>query len=159
MMQSEKMILILEDSDTDYEIVCWAFRKMPNAPKLLRFSSGELALAYLEGLTASHTRMPNEYPSLILIDLNLPGLSGVQVLRQIRNSEATSLLPVVILSSSSRESDIEQCYRGGANSYVIKPLKLDAMLQTMEAIVSYWLHLVALPKTIRPRLANHGESV
>jgi CheY-like chemotaxis protein len=154
MLQPEKTVLIVEDSDTDYEIVCWAFRKMPNAPRLLRFSNGELALAYLDGLTSNQAQGPIDYPSLVLIDLNLPGIAGVQVLRQIRNSPGTSSLPIVIFSSSSREGDIEQCYRSGANSYVIKPLKLDDMLQTMEIIVSYWLHCVALPKTTHPRSAK-----
>lgn len=157
MIQSEKSVLIVEDSDIDYEIVCWAFRKMPNAPKLLRFSNGELALAYLDSLNPNQTEGPIDYPSLILIDLNLPGIAGVQVLRQIRNSPGTSLLPVVIFSNSSRESDIEQCYRSGANSYVVKPLQLDVMLQTMEGIVGYWLHCVALPKTIHSRSAKQSS--
>lgn len=146
MSSPQRSVLIIEDSDTDYEIVLWAFRKVPCAPKLLRFQNGESALNHLMLLNQRSAAEMADWPAMLMLDLNLPGLSGVQVLQQIRATPCTSLLPVIIFSTSSRPSDIELCYRNGANSYLIKPLELSNMRETLDTIVRYWLHQVALPE-------------
>lgn len=146
MMPQQRSVMIIEDSDTDYEIVLWAFRKVPCAPKLLRFQNGESALDHLMALSQNQITETADWPALVMLDLNLPGLSGLQVLQQIRSTPCISMFPVIIFSTSARPNDIEQCYRNGANSYLVKPLELANMRETLETIVRYWLQQVSLPE-------------
>ncbi len=108
---------------------------------------GEEALDYLyrRGRYADPTSAPR--PGLVLLDLNLPGTDGRQVLAQIKSDAQLRTIPVVVLTTSADERDIEGCYRAGANSYVQKPVSLDAFLRSVQVLKSYWIEVAILPRS------------
>ncbi len=139
-------ILIVEDSDSDYEATLWALGTFATSVPHVRCQNGEEVKEYLEtrGRFASDKGGP--VPSLVLLDLNLPGMDGREVLRYIRVSSPACTLPVLILTSSSNPVEIEACYRGGANSCFLKPLDLLEYKKLLELIVQYWLENAVLPR-------------
>mgnify|MGYP006181561373 CR=1 FL=1 len=124
-------ILLVEDSDDDVMLTRRAFRKASIHNPLDVVPDGEAALDYLFARGAHGDRADQDPPCLVLLDLQLPKVSGLEVLRQIRANPATSLLPVVILTSSKEEQDLVEGYRLGANSYIRKPVDLE---QFQEAV-------------------------
>jgi two-component system response regulator len=95
--------------------------------------------ATVSGEFAGPTTSPGELPQMVLLDLQLPGLDGLEVLRRIRNHERTRLLPVVILTSSAEEQDLVRGYGGGANSYIRKPVHFEEFLEAVRQLGIYWL--------------------
>ncbi len=144
-MDAGGSILVVEDSDEDFEAMRRAFRKAEMTWPVRRCVDGDDALAYLQrkGIYAEAERAPR--PSLIVLDLNLPGTDGREVLEQIKGDDATRTTPVVVLTTSSSPRDIDACYRSGASSYVIKPVDFDKFLAAIRALKDYWLSTVTLP--------------
>lgn len=143
-------ILLVEDNPDDEALTLRAFRKnnIMNEVKVTR--DGAEALDFLFA-TGDHTeREGQRLPQVILLDLNLPKLSGLEVLRRIRNDERTQFLPVVILTSSKEEQDLIEGYRLGANSYVRKPVNFDEFIEAARQLGLYWLLLNEQP----PRISN-----
>ena len=140
-------ILVVEDSDDDYETT---FRGLTRAGVLKmdirRCADGQQALDYLkrQGAYADPASAPR--PGVILLDLNLPGKDGRAVARVIKGDPGLSKIPLVILTTSDDERDIEDCYAIGANSYVRKPVSLDSFFTALERIKDYWFEVVILPK-------------
>jgi len=132
--RADQAILLVEDSPEDYEVTVRAFRKANLLNPVFHCQDGEEALDYLyrRGRYADPTSAPR--PGLVLLDLNLPGTDGRQVLAQIKSDAQLRTIPVVVLTTSADERDIEGCYRAGANSYVQKPVSLDAFLRSVQVL-------------------------
>jgi two-component system response regulator len=136
-----KVILLVEDNPSDIELTQRAFAKSHIANKLVVAEDGQEALDYLFG-TGKHTgRDVSNIPALVLLDLKLPRLDGLEVLRQIRLDPRTSRLAVVILTTSKEEQDVAQSYDLGANSYIRKPVDFSQFTQAVEHLGLYWLVL------------------
>ena len=144
MDSAKPVILLVENDKADQEIIRRIADQGATSAQLEIVSSGQEALDYL-----SRARENNDSstppPSLVLLDLNMPGLSGLDVLARIRNQKSTRSLPVVVLSTSDQESDIVQSYDMGANSFLTKPVKFDEFIRVIRELDEYWFDLAALP--------------
>jgi CheY-like chemotaxis protein len=138
--RSEFHILLIEDSRADAKIIERALKDEDISHRLTVIPDGRDALDYLFGLRdeSSHTQTDRE-PDLILLDLNLPGLDGCQVLRQIKGDPDLRLIPVVILTTSQREEDVLQTYQAGANTYIPKPAEYSSYCNLVATLHDYWV--------------------
>ncbi len=145
MTDPHQLILVVEDSDEHFESIRRTFKATGITNPVHRCCDGDEALDYLfhRGVYSSPESAPR--PAVMLLDLNLPGTDGREVLDHLKADEELKVLPVVVLSTSSSPCDIELCYRTGASSYIIKPLRFDDFLRTVENLKSYWFDTVALP--------------
>jgi CheY-like chemotaxis protein len=146
MDQTDPVILLVEDSPEDAESVFRAFKKAGLINPLRHCCDGDVALDYIHrrGRFGAPGAAPR--PSVILLDLNMPGADGREVLAEIKQSEDLKHIPVIVLTTSSDERDIEKCYAMGANSYIKKPVDLDGFMQSIRLLKDYWLQIVILPK-------------
>ena len=134
-----KTILLVEDNPSDVGLTRRALEKGHIANELIVAEDGQEALDYLLGSGPLTGPKMNELPALILLDLKLPRVDGLQVLRRIRADERTSRLAVVILTTSSEEDDIAQSYDLGANSYIRKPVDFKQFVEAVQHLGLYWL--------------------
>lgn len=139
-------ILLIEDSPEDYEATLRAFRRAGLKNPIYHCSDGEDALDFLYRRGAYTDPEASPRPGVILLDLNLPGTDGRQVLAEIKEAEQLKDIPVVVLTTSADERDITACYRAGANSYIQKPVDVDGFIQAIERLNGYWFEVVILPK-------------
>ncbi len=145
-MNDDATILIIEDSPEDYEACVEALTKENNiANPIVWCESGDAVMDYLRK-KGEYAGTDHEMPGLILLDLNLPGLDGRDVLAMLKNDPTTKRLPVVVMTSSSDQVDIDRCYDAGANSYVVKPVNLDGFLAAIARLRDYWFKIVVLPR-------------
>lgn len=144
-----QIILIVEDSDDDYMATVRAFKKANLLNPIRRCTNGDQALDYLlqRGEFSGPDKAPR--PNIILLDLNLPGMDGKEVLRIIKADPNLQKIPVIVLTTSNAEQDIEQCYAAGANSYVQKPVDLVGFIQSVARLTDYWFNVSILPKHIK----------
>jgi CheY-like chemotaxis protein len=140
-----KRVLLVENSDDDIELARRALRKNDLEQELVVVQDGVEALDYLFIQGRHAGRDAADMPSVVLLDLELPGLHGLEVLKAIRAHQRTRYLPVVILSSSAADLDVERSYQLGANSYVQKPVDFSAFLETTRQLGLYWLTLNRRP--------------
>ena len=141
-----KVILLIEDNPDDEALTLRAMRKNKIANEIIVARDGEEALAYLFGTGEYAGVLPPEGPQVILLDLNLPKISGLEVLRRIREDARTALYPVVILTSSKEERDLVESYRLGANSYIRKPVDFAQFIDAVHQLGLYWLVLNEIPE-------------
>jgi two-component system response regulator len=135
------IILLVEDQPDDIELTLRAFHRSRVASQIVVARDGAEAMDWL-WVTGEHAgRDPKVQPQLVLLDLHLPKLDGLEVLRRIRAAPRTRLLPVVMLTSSREEGDRTQSYTLGANSYVRKPVDFERFVEAAEQLGSYWLTL------------------
>ena len=139
-----KPILIVEDSAEDFTALGRAFRKHAIQNPVLRCEDGEQALEYLQG-QGRKVGWPQTLPAIILLDLNMPGLDGRDVLAAIKQDGSLQSIPVVIFTTSSNSKDITACYQLGANSYLTKPIGYAELEEKVRLIVHYWLEASELP--------------
>ena len=132
------IILLVEDNSDDVDLTLRALRKNGIDNRVIVASNGQQALDYLFG-TGEYSDKPHPPPRVILLDLNLPGLGGLDVLQTLRSDERTRFIPVVILTSSSEERDLVRGYELGANSYVFKPVDFTHFIEVARALGLYWL--------------------
>jgi len=145
MMIQEQTILLVEDSDDDAELAMRAFHRAKSTNRVVRARDGVDALDYLFGRGPYAGRDVLDLPAVTLLDLNLPKVSGLEVLKAIRAEERTKHLPIVILTSSNEDKDRLSAYDHFANSYVLKPVDYDQFAAAALQLGLYWLVLNAPP--------------
>ena len=145
-MEAKKpVILLIEDDQADQEIVKRIAGQGVTSATIQTVSSGQEALDYLHREKQYAAQETSPTPDLVLLDLNMPGLNGLETLSRIRAEEQTKLIPVVVLTTSDQESDIVQSYERGANSYLTKPVKYDEFVRVIRELDEYWFDLAVLP--------------
>lgn len=135
----DKIILLVEDNPDDVKLTLRAFKKNNITNKMIIAKNGAEALDYLFGKGMYAGSGIKNSPILILLDLNLPKINGLEVLKAIRQNEITKLLPVVILTSSNQEEDVTASYKLGANSYIHKPVDFNEFMEVAKLLGLYWL--------------------
>lgn len=145
-MSNERAILLVEDNPDDVELTLRAFRKNRIENEIVVARDGVEALDYLFGGGVWADRNTRDQPQLVLLDLRMPRLGGLEVLERIREDSRTHRLPVVVLTSSDEERDLVQSYDLGANSFIRKPVEFDKFLEAVRQLGLYWLVLNRVPR-------------
>jgi CheY-like chemotaxis protein len=152
------VILYAEDDENDAFLIKLAWRQAGIPHGLVIVEDGKAAIDYLAGNGTYADRVKHPLPCLVLLDLNMPGISGIEVLKWIRTKPTTVALPVVMLTSSNQEADVHRSYVQGANGYLVKPSKLEDMVTMAKGIRDYWLVLnrgaAGTPTTAPPPTAR-----
>ena len=146
---NSKIILLVEDNPSDIGLTKRALGKSHVANKLVVAEDGQAALDYVFGAGAYAGRDVTQLPALVLLDLKLPRVGGLEVLRRIRADERTRRLPVVILTTSQEEQDVAASYDLGVNSYIRKPVDFNQFAQAIQHLGLYWLVLNEVPPQVR----------
>ena len=141
-------ILLVEDNPNDVELTLRALKKRNLANRVVVVSDGEEALAFIfaEG-SYSHRKIENS-PKVIVLDLKLPKVDGLEVLRRVKGDERTKRIPVVVLTSSREECDVIKSYKLGVNSYIVKPVDFEKFMTSVSEIGLYWLLLNQEPSKL-----------
>jgi CheY-like chemotaxis protein len=139
-------ILVVEDSPEDYEVTLRALRRTGLPHRLLHCATGDEALDFLRRRGRFRDPADAPRPAMILLDLNLPGTDGREVLQEIKRTDELAPIPVVVLTTSDDGRDVRACYEAGANSYVKKPIDLDAFMGAIERLSAYWFDVAILPR-------------
>lgn len=132
-------ILLIEDNPHEAQLTIRALRKQGLADNLLHIDDSVEALEFLSGTGKYQGQETVKYLKLILLDLKLPKIDGVEILRQIKTSERTKMIPTTILTSSCEEKDLLNCYKYGANSYIVKPVEFDLFSKAVGDAGLYWM--------------------
>jgi two-component system, response regulator len=135
-------LLLVEDSQHDAELAIRELKKHNLANNLYLVKDGEEALEFIFGSGRyAGSRSVNHTPKLILLDIHMPRVNGIEVLEKIKSEDVTRKIPVVILTSSKEDPDIKRCYNLGANSYIVKPLNFEGFAEAIKNLGFYWLLL------------------
>lgn len=140
-------ILLVEDNPTDAELTLYTLRTINLANRILWVKDGAEALDYLFGEGAYANRGDLTLPRLILLDLKLPKIDGIEVLRRLKSDDKSRHVPVVMLTSSAQESDLMRSYDLGVNSYIVKPVDYDVFVETVSKVGFYWMLMNRDPQT------------
>jgi CheY-like chemotaxis protein len=140
--------LIVEDNQDDYEATVRSLKKKRFGHTIQWSRNGLDAVDYLNNGGQYAVGASGQRPDLILLDLNLPGISGREVLEYIKNDMGFTTIPVVILTTSTDGKDINHCYKFGANSYIQKPVNFEGLTEAVGSLISYWFSTVVLPECI-----------
>ena len=141
MSSSHKInVMMIEDNPGDARLIKEGLKNSTVIKDLIHFADGETALAELRSLER------NEQPELIILDLNLPGMDGREVLKELKTNPAYKHIPVVILTSSNSVSDICTSYQLNANCFVSKPIELDSFMNIINEVERFWINIAKLPK-------------
>jgi CheY-like chemotaxis protein len=138
-------LLLAEDDENDVFFMQRAFKQAKIANPLLRVKDGEEAIAYLQGEGAFADRKEFPLPCLILLDLKMPRRNGFEVISWVRSQPVLKRLPIVVLTSSKEDPDINRAYELGASTYLVKPVKFEGLVEMMKALHMYWLMLAETP--------------
>ena len=134
-------ILLVEDNENDVELTLRAFKRHNLSNRIHVARDGAEALDFLFHGGDQGIRETSEWPRVILLDLKLPKVNGIEVLREIKGHERLRNIPIVVLTSSAEEPDIAECYKLGANSYIVKPVDFDRFTEAVRELGLYWLLL------------------
>lgn len=140
-MSGNKYILLVEDNRDDEQLTLRALRKHNVANEVVVAGNGQFAMDYLFGRGEHESNLERPLPAVVVLDLSLPDMGGIDVLREIRSEESTRLVPVVVLTAHNDPNAIREAYRWGANSFVAKPTSPDDFAESILNIVMYWLLL------------------
>ena len=143
---NEVEILLVEDNPNDAELAMRALKKHNLANSIIWVKDGAEALDFIFARGAYSDRNINNIPKVILLDLRLPKVDGLEVLRAVKSDERAKLIPVVVLTSSREEKDIVESYNLGVNSYITKPVDFEAFVKTVSDLGMYWLLLNKPPR-------------
>jgi two-component system response regulator len=139
-------ILLVEDNPGDAELTIRALRKNKIISELLHLQDGEDALDYIFAAGKYSGRNIDEIPKIILLDLKMPKIDGLEVLKKIKSDERTKIIPVVLLTSSKEDKDIIDSYKLGVNSYIVKPVEFESFVKAVSDVGLYWLLVNQPPK-------------
>jgi two-component system response regulator len=145
----DRTILLVEDNPNDEALTLRALKKNNIQDRVVVARDGAEALDYLFATGPYQDRSPSDLPRVVLLDLKLPKIDGLEVLRRLRANARTKLVPVVILTSSNEERDLVAGYGSGANSYIRKPVDFTEFSETVRDLGRYWLHINEVPP-LRP---------
>lgn len=145
-MNNNLEIILVEDNLDDAALVIRALKKNHLANNLVHLKDGVEALDFIFGSNGEESKISNLAPKIILLDLKMPRLNGIEVLEKVKSDPITKMIPVVILTSSAEDPDIEKCYELGANSYIVKPVEFDNFSKAVSDLGMYWLLLNHPPK-------------
>ena len=141
MAENQIEILLVEDNMNDAELTMRALVKHKIANEIIHLKDGAAAIDFLFGTGTYEGRDTDIKPKLILLDLKMPKVNGIEVLEKIKNEPNTKTIPVVVLTSSKEHPDIEKCYRLGVNSYIVKPVEFQNFSKAVTDLGLYWLLL------------------
>jgi CheY-like chemotaxis protein len=139
-------LLVVEDSDEDFEALRRLMGQSAVKTPVYRCLDGDEALDFLNHTGEYCDRAQAPRPSVILLDLNLPGTDGRDVLKQIKQNSELQIIPVVVFTTSSNPKDIEVCYQYGVSGYIIKPIDVDKLKKGIQTFIDYWFQTVILPE-------------
>jgi two-component system response regulator len=140
-MHNEIEVLIVEDNSNDAELTIRALKKSNLTNKLMHVKDGAEALDFLFAQGVYADRKDEKNPKVILLDLKMPKLNGIEVLQALKSDERTKTIPVVVLTSSKEDPDIQKCYQLGVNSYVVKPVGFESFAKAVSELGLYWMLL------------------
>jgi CheY-like chemotaxis protein len=143
---SEVEILLVEDNPSDAELTSRALKKRNQIDRLYHVKDGAEAISFIFAEDEFAGEHEVNLPKLILLDLKMPKVNGLEVLRKVRADDRTKIIPVVILTSSKESRDISEAYKLGANSFVEKPLEFDRYMSAVSEIANYWMGVNLPPK-------------
>jgi CheY-like chemotaxis protein len=146
MDNSEVEIILVEDNPSDAEMTIRALKKNNLANKLMHLKDGEEALDFIFCKGIYSERSPDAKPKVILLDLKMPKIGGIEVLQKLKSDERTKTIPVVVLTSSKEDPDIRICYDLGVNSYIVKPVGFDHFIEAISGLGMYWMLMNEAPK-------------
>jgi len=146
MAEEQVEILLAEDNAEDAEMTMRALRRNNLANQLHWVKDGAEALDYLFCRGPYVGRDPSRPPKLVLLDIKMPKIDGIEVLRRLKQDDATRAIPVVVMTSSNEERDVLESYRLGVNSYIVKPVQFDQFIETVAKIGLYWLLTNRVPQ-------------
>jgi CheY-like chemotaxis protein len=149
MVDHEVEILLVEDNETDLELTLRALGKVNLANKVLAARDGAQALDFVFARGEFAGRSSSPRPKVVLLDLKLPKVDGIDVLREIKGNPETAMVPIVVLTSSAEESDRIASYRLGVNSFIVKPVDFDSFARAVTEVGLYWM-LLNTPPVYRP---------
>jgi CheY-like chemotaxis protein len=141
-------LLVIEDSDEDFEALRRIMQKETVLNPIFRCRDGDEALDFLYHTGDYSDPKTAPRPSIILLDLNLPGTDGREFIAQIKQDQDLQSIPIVVLTTSSNPKDIEICYRYCIASYILKPIDINRLVQTIQTFLIYWLDIVILPDAL-----------
>ncbi len=147
MNDKEQIILVVEDNADDFEATYRSLRKAGICNKILRCEDGDDALDYLFRQGKYQDPETSPRPGVILLDLNLPGTDGKEVLQEVKADPNLKDIPVIVLTTSTDERDIKACYDAGANSYMSKRIDLKEFMEAIQRMSDFWLQIAILPKS------------
>jgi chemotaxis family two-component system response regulator Rcp1 len=139
-------ILLIEDNPGDVLLTREAFKECSQEHNIVSVKDGVEGFKYLKREGSYKDSIP---PDLILLDLNLPRKDGRELLKEIKEDEDLKMIPVIILSTSKNEMDIEKCYELNVNCYITKPVELDNFIEVIKSVETYWIQTAKLPRTIK----------
>jgi len=132
-------ILLVEDNPRDAELTIRALKRHNLANRLFHVEDGAEALDFLFGRGKYEGRRTDASPKVVLLDLKLPKVNGLEILREMKEDSHLQTIPVVVITSSAEDPDMDTAYKLGANSYVVKPVQFDAFMEAMSKVGVYWL--------------------
>lgn len=146
-ISDDVQILLVEDSADDAELAMRSIKGANLVNEIIWLKDGEEVIAYLRGEGAHVERDTSIKPKLILLDLKLPKVSGIEVLEIIKNENELKNIPVVVMTSSKQSKDLKRCYELGVNSYVVKPISFSQFTEVIKEVSLYWVLINQIPKT------------
>ena len=143
---NEVEVLLVEDNSSDAELTLRSLKKHNLANKLFHVKDGAEAIDFLFSQGAYTNRRAENLPKVVLLDLKLPKVDGIEVLRKIKSDDRTKLIPVVVMTSSREDRDLATCYDLGVNGYVVKPVEFDEFARVVSQLGFYWLLVNETPR-------------
>ena len=141
-------LLVVEDSDADFEAFIRVIRQLSIKNPIYRCSNGDEALDFLYHAGEYREEATAPRPAVILMDLNLPGTDGRDLIQQLKQDEKLKSIPLVVLTTSSNPKDVEICYQYGVNSYMVKPMGIQTLKKILHDFFNYWFESVVLPNVV-----------